>query len=75
MTITIHFHQSGFKTFKDYYTKNVVKYLKGFFPQLVSYNRLVELIKTAMIPFQNAYRYLFYRLNIAESMSYQKSTF
>jgi hypothetical protein len=50
MSIIIHFHQSGYRTFKDYYIKHVSNYLKPFFPQLLSYNRFVELMKTATIP-------------------------
>src|SRR5579883_3172513 len=38
MTIIIYFHQSSYRNFKDYYTN------------LVSYNRFVELKKSALIP-------------------------
>lgn len=44
MTIIIHFHQSGYRTFKDYYTKHVLKHLTSEFPNLVSYNRFVALM-------------------------------
>src|SRR4051812_35141739 len=49
MTILIYFHSSGMKTFKQYY----LFLLSGFrylFPNLVSYNRFVELTKCALIP-------------------------
>jgi len=49
MTICIYFHYSGYKTFKDYYTKHVLIHMKSDFRPLVSYNRFVELkAKTAL---------------------------
>ena len=44
MTIIIQFHLSGYRTFKDYYTKEVLGHQRGEFPGLVSYNRFVELM-------------------------------
>lgn len=44
MTLLIAFHQSGFRTFKQFYTGFVCTYWKGAFPTLVSYNRFVEFI-------------------------------
>lgn len=44
MTLVIHFHQSGYRHFKDYYTKHVQKHLTAEFPQLVSYSRFVQLM-------------------------------
>jgi Transposase DDE domain len=44
MTIIIHFHQSGYRDFKDYYTKHVQVHLRNEFPQLVSYSRFVRLM-------------------------------
>jgi len=43
VTISVYFHLSGYKTFKDYYKKCVCKELRGCFPSLVSYNRFLEL--------------------------------
>ena len=43
MTILILFHQSGYQTLKAYYEKHVRLYLRWAFPNLVSYNRFVEL--------------------------------
>jgi len=48
ITIMIYYHYSGFKTFKDYYTKEPV--LKSAFPKLVSYNRFIELKAKAAVP-------------------------
>ena len=48
MTISIHFHQSSYRTFKDYYLKNVCQNLTNYFPKLVSYNRMVELMPNVL---------------------------
>jgi DDE family transposase len=50
MTIEIAFHQSGYRTFKHYYTRYVWEYLRWAFPQLVSYPRFVELMQEALVP-------------------------
>lgn len=50
MTITIYFHLSGYRTFKTYYKEHVSTVLKPYFPELVSYNRFVELMQEALIP-------------------------
>jgi len=50
MTIVINFHNSGYRTFKKYYQIFVVGLFKHLFPNLVSYNRFVELIKSCTFP-------------------------
>ncbi len=50
MTICIVFHLSGYRTFKRYYTHFISKNYKKFFPNLVSYNRFVELMPYAALP-------------------------
>lgn len=50
MTISIWYHYSGYKSFKDYYTKHVAVYLQNDFPKLVFYNRFIELRKMIVIP-------------------------
>lgn len=50
LTIMIWFHSSNHKTFKQYYTDYVRVYLCSEFPQLVSYNRFVELMEETSIP-------------------------
>jgi IS5 family transposase len=50
MTIFIHFHQSHYRTFKHYYLQYVQRHLKTFFPQLVSYERFVALMKSVLVP-------------------------
>ena len=44
MTIVIAFHGSGFRTFKDFYNLMVRPFWRKAFPNLVSYNRFVELM-------------------------------
>jgi hypothetical protein len=44
MTIVIAVHGSGFRTFKEFYTLQVLPHWKKAFPNLVSYNRFVELM-------------------------------
>ena len=50
MTIAIYFHQSGYRTFKKYYTVFVKGLLKDYFPNAVSYGRFVELMQEALFP-------------------------
>jgi Transposase DDE domain len=51
MTITLMFHQSGYKTFKSFYKNFVLVVWKTEFPGLVSYNRFVELKNSISIYF------------------------
>ena len=44
VTIAIAFHGSGFRTFKEFYTLQVLPHWKKAFPDLVSYNRFIELM-------------------------------
>lgn len=50
MTIVVSFHQSGYRTFKDYFLRYVTPPLRWAFPQLVSYTRFVELMPEASVP-------------------------
>jgi len=50
MTILIHFHQAGYRTFKSYYVDYVTIHLRSEFPALVSYNRFVELTSLVLKP-------------------------
>ena len=50
MTILILFHQSHYRNFKWFYREYVSKTLNDAFPNLVSYNRFVELQKSVLIP-------------------------
>jgi hypothetical protein len=50
MTIIIHFHQSHYRDFKTYYTDYVCQHLRSEFPNLVSYERFVILMPSALGP-------------------------
>lgn len=50
MTIIVLFHSSSYRNFKAYYTEQVMKHYAGAFPRLVSYNRFVELMPSALVP-------------------------
>ncbi len=50
MTILLRFHQSHYRTFKAYYTEYVRTQLSSEFPDLVSYQRFVELTPTVIVP-------------------------
>jgi len=50
MTILVLFHAMGFKNLKHFYLYYIRKYFKKEFPNLVSYNRFVELQKRAVVP-------------------------
>ena len=48
-TIVIAFHGSGYRTFKEFYTLQVLPHWRSAFPHLVSYNRFVELMPWSMM--------------------------
>ena len=50
MTIIIYFHMTRYRDFKTYYTQFVSSYLRAEFPNLVSYNRFVELMPATFLP-------------------------
>jgi hypothetical protein len=50
MTIIVLFHASSYRNFKAYYTTQVMKQYSWAFPRLVSYNRFVELMPSALVP-------------------------
>lgn len=50
MTILILFQQSGYRTFKGFYTQQVQTQLRAEFPHLVSYSRFVALIPRVLLP-------------------------
>ena len=62
MTIIVYFHRSSYRNFKDYYLKHIFKYCQGEFPNLVSYQRFVELMPNALIP-------LMYYLNTRKGLN------
>ena len=50
MTILVWFHVVGYRNFKQFYLQEVSQHLRSEFPQLVSYNRFVELQRDALLP-------------------------
>jgi hypothetical protein len=48
-TIVIAFHGSGFRTFKEFYTLQVMPHWRPAFPDLVSYTRFVELMPWSLM--------------------------
>ncbi len=43
-------HDSGYRCFKHFYLEKVCKHLRHLFPNVVSYNRLVELEREVAVP-------------------------
>jgi transposase len=50
MTILICFHQAQYRNFKAFYLLHLCRHCRGEFPDLLSYNRFVALIPTALMP-------------------------
>jgi hypothetical protein len=50
MTIIVLFHLSGYRCFKWYYQRYICAKMQEYFPELVSYNRFVELMSYALLP-------------------------
>ena len=50
LTLLISFHHQGYRTFKGYYQRHVREYWASAFPGLVSYQRFVDWIPSALIP-------------------------
>lgn len=50
LTITVLFHLSGVRTFKQFYLFYIQKHMKSEFPVTVSYNRFVELMQANILP-------------------------
>ncbi len=46
MTIMVIFHLKSYRNLKHFYQHYICKHMKDFFPELVSYNRFVELQKS-----------------------------
>ena len=50
MTILVSFHQQHYRNFKAFYNKHVCVHWREAFPGLVSYNRFVEWMPSALLP-------------------------
>jgi len=71
MTILILFQQSGYRTFKGFYTQYVQTQLHAEFPHLVSYSRFVALMPRVLLPLAV---YLQTRLGSCTGVSFVDST-
>ena len=49
MLIMILFHNSSYRCFKHFYLEKVCKYLRHLFPNIISYNHLVELGRDVVV--------------------------
>lgn len=72
LTIMIHFHQSQYRTFKAYYQEHVAVYLRGEFPQLISYGRFVQRMPCLL---GWLCLYLFSRFGMCTGISFVDATF
>lgn len=50
MTIVIFFHLSSYKNFKYFYLEKICKDYADYFPNIVSYNRFIELMPKVFVP-------------------------
>ena len=50
MTIIIHFHQSHYRDFKNYYLRYVSRHLRDYFPEFLSYTRFLGITSSIVIP-------------------------
>ncbi len=71
MTILVLFHQSNYQTLKVFYEKHVRHYLRWAFPNLVNYNRFVELQQEVLEPLSV---YLYTRFGSCDGISFIDST-
>ena len=71
MTIIIHFHQSHYRNFKNYYLLYVCRELKPFFPELLSYTRFLGVTARVVVPMCS---YLTARLGKPTGLQFVDST-
>ena len=50
MTLLVAFHHSDYRTFKHFYRKEVCCHRRAEFPNLVSYQRLIERLPSVLVP-------------------------
>lgn len=50
ITIWIFYHQSGYRTFKWFYQKHIQVQCRNKFPNLLSYNRFIEIVPEILVP-------------------------
>jgi transposase len=71
LTLLVHFHHSGYRTFKHYYQRYVATQLQREFPQQLSYGRLIEVIPSLLVPLA---AYLTSRLAACTGLSFVDSS-
>jgi hypothetical protein len=71
MTIIVLFHQSGYRTFKQFYKCYVIGHLTHYFPEIVSYSWFVRLMSYLVFPL---HCYLQTRLGKDTGISFVDST-
>ncbi len=71
MTIVIHFHQSEYRQFKAYFTKQMMVHLQSESPKPVRYNCFSELMPGALL---SRCVYLRYRLGEVMGIAFFHST-
>ena len=71
MTIIIHFHQSHYRDFKNYYLHYVCRQLKPYFPELLSYTRFLAVMPSVVVPMCS---YLTSKLGNATGIQFVDST-
>ena len=71
LTILILFQQSGYRTFKAFYTQHVQAHLRQEFPELLSYPRFIALMPRYVVPLAV---YLQTRLGACSGISFIDST-
>jgi hypothetical protein len=67
MTLVVFFQTSHYRTFKHFYLAEVCRYRRTEFPQLVSYQRLIECLPTVVVPLA---AYLQTRLGVAHGIAF-----
>lgn len=71
ITIIIHFHQSDYRNFKSYYLNHVYRYLRDYFPNLLSYTRFLGLMPSVVVPMSS---YLTAKLGKPTGIQFADST-
>jgi Transposase DDE domain len=67
MTLVVSFQTSHYRTFKHFYLAEVCRYWRAEFPQLVSYQRLIECLPAVLVPLA---AYLQTRLGVTHGIAF-----
>lgn len=58
ITLVVYYHHSGYKNFQYYYQRLVLATMKPYFPRLVSYQRLIDLLPRLVVVLHVLTKYL-----------------